>query len=124
MDKFYSPKIIAILFNQKSKDAESLALGLKQKLKDDFEVFSQSAESALNNGLNNEEIDLIISIGGDGTVLRCAHVLNGSNCPILGINLGRLGFLCEIDSNDLDQKLLPYLNGNGVLEKRSVLKIS
>ena len=60
MDKFYSPKIIAILFNQKSKDAESLALVIKQKLKDNFEVFSQSTESALNNGLNSKKIDLII----------------------------------------------------------------
>ncbi len=124
MDKFYSPKIIAILFNQKSKDAESLALVIKQKLKDDFEVFSQSTESALNNGLDNKKIDLIISIGGDGTVLRCAHVLNGSNSPILGINLGRLGFLCEIDSHDIDQKLLSYLDGNGVIEQRSILKIN
>ncbi len=124
MDKFYSPKIIAILFNQKSKDAESLALDIKQKLKDDFEVYSQSAESAISKGLNNEKIDLIISIGGDGTVLRCAHVLNGSTAPILGINLGRLGFLCEIDSSDINQKLLPYLEGKGVIEQRSILKIN
>ena len=79
MDTFYSPKIIAILFNQKSNDAESLASEIKLKLKDDFEVFSQSTESALNNGLNNKNIDLIISIGGDGNVLWWAHVLNGSN---------------------------------------------
>ena len=123
MDTFYSPKIIAILFNQKSNDAESLASEIKLKLKDDFEVFSQSTESALNNGLNNKNIDLIISIGGDGNVLRCAHVLNGSNCPILGINLGRLGFLCEIDSSDLDRKLISYLGGEAVIEKRSILKI-
>ena len=93
MDTFYSPKIIAILFNQKSNDAESLASEIKLKLKDDFEVFSQSTESALNNGLNNKNIDLIISIGGDGNLYEISSdegtILNtifiGNNSKLQGV---------------------------------------
>lgn len=124
MNRFYSPKTIAILFNDRLREAESLASEIKLKLIDDFKVFSQSTESALADGLNNSKTDLVISIGGDGTVLRCAHALDGTNCPILAINMGRLGFLCEVDFLDIDQKLNSYLQGDAVIEKRSRLKIN
>ena len=123
MDKFYKPNTIAILFNEKLNECELLANKIKNDIKDDFEVFVQNTALSLENGLPSKP-DLLISIGGDGTILRCSKVLNGTNCPILGINMGNLGFLCEIDSNDVGAKLQSYLNGNAVIEKRNKLKIS
>ena len=123
MDKFYTPNTIAILFNEKLSDSEDLAIKIKNDISDDFEVFVQNTALALENGLPSNP-DLLISIGGDGTILRCSKVLNGTNCPILGINMGNLGFLCELDSNEVDNKLQSYLNGNAVIEKRNKLKIN
>ena len=123
MDKFYTPNTIAILFNEKLSDSEDLAIKIKNDISDDFEVFVQNTALALENGLPSNP-DLLISIGGDGTILRCSKVLNGTNCPILGINMGNLGFLCELDSNEVDNKLQSYLNGNAVIEKRNKLRIN
>ncbi|MGZ8613000.1 MAG: NAD(+)/NADH kinase, partial [Actinomycetota bacterium] len=42
-------------------------------------------------------LDLIVSVGGDGTFLHAAHVASGVSCPILGVKVGRLGFLTEVE---------------------------
>ncbi|MFC4909489.1 NAD(+)/NADH kinase [Actinomadura gamaensis] len=48
-----------------------------------------------------ERADLLVSLGGDGTMLRCMRLASGGATPVLGVNLGRLGFLAEIDVDDL-----------------------
>ena len=123
MDKFFTPNIVAILFNEKLSESEELANKIKKDLRDDYEVFVQNTALSLDAGLPSDP-DLLISIGGDGTILRCSKVLNGTSCPILGINMGNLGFLCEINSDEVDSKLPNYLNGNAVIEKRNKLKIN
>src|SRR3984893_14997189 len=47
-----------------------------------------------------EEADLLITVGGDGTLLRAARLVHELGIPILGVNTGRLGFLTEVESND------------------------
>ena len=123
MDKFFTPNIVAILFNEKLSESEELANKIKKDLRDDYEVFVQNTALSLDAGLPSDP-DLLISIGGDGTILRCSKVLNGTSCPILGINMGNLGFLCEINSDEVDSKLPNYLSGNAVIEKRNKLKIN
>ena len=123
MDKFFTPNIVAILFNEKLSESEQLANKIKNDLRDDYEVFVQNTSLSLDSGLPSDP-DLLISIGGDGTILRCSKVLNGTSCPILGINMGNLGFLCEINSDEVDTKLPYYLSGNAVIEKRNKLKIN
>ncbi|MFC9970720.1 NAD(+)/NADH kinase [Spirillospora sp. NPDC127200] len=48
-----------------------------------------------------ERADLLVSLGGDGTMLRCMRLASGGTVPVLGVNLGRLGFLAEIDVDEL-----------------------
>lgn len=52
-----------------------------------------------------ERADLIVSLGGDGTMLRAMRLTRGRQTPILGVNLGRLGFLAEVDIPELDEAL-------------------
>ena len=73
MDKFYTPNIIAILFNEKLSESEELANKIKKDLRDDYEVFVQNTALSLDAGLPSDP-DLLISIGGDGTILRCSKV--------------------------------------------------
>src|SRR3954452_23415609 len=52
-----------------------------------------------------EESTLVVSLGGDGTMLRALRLLRGRTAPVLGVNLGRLGFLAEVDVADLPDAL-------------------
>ena len=66
--------------------------------------------------------DLLIVIGGDGTMLNCARKYGFNNIPLLGINLGNLGFLTDIDPEDLTSSLLGVLEGRYTEEKRFFLE--
>jgi NAD+ kinase len=65
-----------------------------------------------------EGLDLLISVGGDGTFLRAAHVASRATCPILGVKVGRLGFLTEIEPDEAPALLECILEGSAVLEER------
>lgn len=69
-------------------------------------------------------IDLTISLGGDGTLLRAAHLCRGAGVPVLGINLGRLGFLAEGDRDQLDRLLGAVAEGDYEVEERPTLDVS
>ena len=62
--------------------------------------------------------DLAIAIGGDGTMLRAAHLLANYNVPLLGINRGRLGFLADIPANAVIRCLDEILRGNYIEDER------
>jgi NAD+ kinase len=66
--------------------------------------------------------DLILSIGGDGTILHSARIVTPLSVPILGINLGRLGFITEIDGDEVLSNLPDLLKGKGWIEERAMLE--
>ena len=66
-------------------------------------------------------LDALITLGGDGTLLRGARSLGGKPVPVLGINLGRVGFLTACTRNDLDLALTRLAAGDYVLESRMAL---
>lgn len=70
----------------------------------------------------SEAADLIIAVGGDGTMLHAARLTAGSDTPILGINLGRLGFLADVSPDDATERLDQLLSGHHRLETRAMLK--
>jgi len=65
--------------------------------------------------------DLVIAIGGDGTFLGAARAIVNYNIPLIGINLGRLGFLVDISPEQMQSKLNSILNGDYLEEKRYLL---
>lgn len=67
---------------------------------------------------------LILSIGGDGTLLRVARIVYPAGIPILGIKLGRLGFNTELGSDEIADKLSYVLEGKGWVEQRTMLEIT
>lgn len=68
-----------------------------------------------------KECDLVIVVGGDGTLLNAARSLNTSEVPLLGVNLGRLGFLVDVSKELLEETLGDILNGDFVKEERFLL---
>ena len=69
-------------------------------------------------------VELAIVIGGDGTLLRVASTCAKCSIPALGINLGTVGFLTEVEVSDIENALNAVLNGNYIKEKRMLLKVS
>ena len=80
-------------------------------------------DEALRKRLKNGEFDLLIALGGDGTMLRAGHLCAPSNVPILGINLGRLGFLIQVEHNDCRVMLDQMLRGESWMESRMMLRV-
>jgi NAD+ kinase len=69
------------------------------------------------------EVECLISLGGDGTMLDAVTLIRNTNIPILGINFGRLGFLASIGPDDLLSAVDALLNRTFVVDKRSLLHI-
>jgi NAD+ kinase len=65
-----------------------------------------------------EKADLVISLGGDGTLLTAARALIDKDTPLLGINLGRLGFLADVSFDDFESYLDMVVKGRYTVEKR------
>ncbi len=68
------------------------------------------------------DADYILVVGGDGTLLQVARHTYGMNIPLLGINLGNLGFLTEVDAPHLEESLQKLLDGEYIIEERTMLQ--
>jgi len=68
-----------------------------------------------------EDVDLVLVLGGDGTLLQAVADLADSHLPFLGINLGTLGFLTEVNKDDIENALGKILAGEFEIEKRMML---
>ncbi len=66
--------------------------------------------------------DMIVSFGGDGTLLNTAYLARKSNVPILGVNFGKLGFLAEFDFAKIDKLIEDIKNNNLIVEERMTLE--
>lgn len=90
------------------------------------------AADALASGLSElgvpradaRRVDLAVALGGDGTMLKAVHTVGSPDVPLLGINLGRLGFLSGAESEQMEQALEAALAGEARVERRSVLEAS
>jgi len=67
--------------------------------------------------------ELILSIGGDGTILRAARAVVPEAIPIIGINLGTLGFMTELSAEECREKLPAFLAGEGWIDERAMLQV-
>ncbi len=78
-------------------------------------------------GANEEKIrenaQVLISLGGDGTLLKASRIVRGENIPILGVNMGSLGFLTEINYKNLNKALSALFSKKYCVEKRNMLSI-
>jgi len=76
--------------------------------------------SGMRNGtaLNKLRVDLLVTVGGDGTVLKAAHEMPNPETPILAVNMGRRGYLTEVFPADFENALLRWMKGDFALEKQ------
>jgi NAD+ kinase len=71
----------------------------------------------------NRNTDVMMSLGGDGTMLDAVCYIGDLSIPIIGINLGRLGFLADVQENEIDVAVEALINGAYTIDKRSLLHL-
>jgi len=124
LDKTELPEVVERLITRFKKeevpyvlDAE-MAKELSSKI--DRHLLSQSP--VISEQKLPEACDILISLGGDGTILRMARLVSRRATPILGINLGKLGFLAEVSLDELDECLTEIINNKYIVEDRMMLQ--
>jgi len=96
-----------------------LASGLNLQLKLEAELPDGHGDGKLDSPA---QIDALLTLGGDGTLLRGARLLEGHEVPILGVNMGRLGFLTCCPADQLETSLMRFARGDYTVESRMVLR--
>jgi len=86
--------------------------------------FTQPEEPILSRSELADECDLAIVVGGDGTMLNAARSLAEADVPVLGVNLGRLGFLADVSPGEMQERLDEILAGQYEEERRSLIHAS
>ncbi|MEE4195958.1 MAG: NAD(+)/NADH kinase [Anaerolineae bacterium] len=113
-EKFSLYRHIAIITHPTSEEARELSREVErffsEELHRDVCVYTIEDEEP-PQCLMEEPVDLVISVGGDGTMLRASHVCGPRNIPLIGINLGRLGFLTELTPEDWKPTLESFFTG-------------
>jgi NAD+ kinase len=114
--------------NELKEHSSSLAIGIVEYLKnnnanpiahdDDAEKIGAIPLSTIDPA----KIDFIVTLGGDGTILRALHYHSAIDAPILGINLGNLGFMTESPASDVYPSLHYLLKGDYVIENRLAME--
>lgn len=128
-----APSRVHLVVNSQSNHARSVAELAAQGLRGasiDVSLEPASSETGpvdlegTQAGLGLKESDLILVIGGDGTMLRAAEVSRHSGAPILGVNLGHVGFLAEAEHEDITFVLDSIAQGAWTVEERIAIKIT
>jgi NAD+ kinase len=86
-----------------------------------IKVYSTIDTVGANNFADSDQVDIAVVLGGDGTMLRAAQICRGKNTPILGINLGHVGFLAEIERPSMGEIVDAIASGAFKVEERMSL---
>lgn len=118
------PHCIGILHHPRKPESEELAQEMATLLKaQGCSPWLGSAweEDAIRARLS--DLDMLVTLGGDGTILRAARLGAGHAMPILGVKMGRLGFLAEVQPETWQEALIRVLEGDYWLERRLMLDV-
>jgi NAD+ kinase len=98
--------------------------GVKVRMQEDYRGLADGDSIAVPREHVPDGVDMVLVLGGDGTLLSAARLLEGTNQPILGINLGSLGFLTELGLEEIFGSLERVLEGEYTIESRVRLEAS
>jgi NAD+ kinase len=115
-------KTVLLVTHPTRPEAISTANELTKLLTDkQINVFATIKTDGANDFKATDQIDLAVVLGGDGTMLRAAEIFRGKQVPILGINLGHVGFLAEIERPSLTEIVDAIASGTFSIEERMSL---
>ena len=117
-----SPTCIGIVYNPQSPATLDMAKELETRLDFPGHMWKSSAGNLGDVQEFLGQTDLIVVAGGDGTILRLVREIASYNIPMVGINMGRVGFMAELSVHDCVERLPEYIYGNLRLESRMMLE--
>lgn len=100
-----------------------ISMGGEAKLASEVSKIIGIGESCPDDDAVIESSDMVVCLGGDGTFLKAARRIYKKSIPILGINLGNLGFLTEIDKNEIPHAMEHIFKGEYKIEERMMLDV-
>ncbi len=119
-------KVVGVTANtEKVRAAEAVAAVCAEARKNGFDVIADPEAAKLAKNVERSEsiyseADAIVALGGDGTMLRATRELDGADKPILGVNIGSLGFLTSIGLNDVARAFADIAAGKYILSGRAL----
>lgn len=115
-------KNLGIVYQERSQNATEMAVYLAAQLGNKFGAWSLPSQATDELREHLEATDLVLVLGGDGTILSVAREAALFGLPLLGINFGRVGFLTELEPHEVEQHLPLYLDGDCWLDERAMLQ--
>ncbi|MCA1961135.1 MAG: NAD(+)/NADH kinase [Desulfomonile sp.] len=123
---------IALILKRSEQQAVVLGERLSRFIKEDGrDVLLESSQAdlagrwgAATSDRIGDDADVFVVLGGDGTILRAASLLNAKTVPVLGVNLGRVGYMAEISPDEAESELRLLLDGSAELVKRMMLQVT
>ena len=116
-------RTVGIIYRERAPEAEALAHRLMAQTRASGRrvwAAMRDENSAIEQGLPGT--DVVLVLGGDGTIISVARLCSPLRVPILGINFGRVGFLTELEPDEVEEKLPLYLGGDYWVDERSMLQ--
>ncbi|MBI4234402.1 MAG: NAD(+)/NADH kinase [Chloroflexi bacterium] len=113
--------LIGIVYNPRAAEGKGLAERLADKL-GRARTWVCSALEVERHAERMQQSSLVVTFGGDGTILRTMHVAAPADVPLLGVNLGRVGFMTELRADEALERIDYYLQGKAVVEERTMLQ--
>lgn len=110
---------VGITFRENHQGAAAAALQAKEMVK---ALGGQAF--MLEEVLDGEQVDCLLALGGDGTLLHAARLMSANRVPVMGVNFGRVGYLCTASEDQMETALHCLLEGRYVVEERAMIRAS
>lgn len=91
--------------------------------RDEFAALTTVSPLVLGDDIAPMDVEMAIILGGDGTILRTAEIMRGSTAPLLGVNLGHVGFLAELEPENLADTIARCLAQQYTVEERMTMDV-
>lgn len=106
------------IITNREKDRE---MRLGKKMKSYIELKGGKCGIAADGGNIPDQTECIFVLGGDGTLIRAARQASCQNIPLIGVNLGHLGYLCELEEENVHSAIDQMMHGDYIIEERMML---
>lgn len=113
---------VGIIYNNRIPEALDLSMAILHELELAEDSWYAPAENPESLESRAASTDLVITVGGDGTILRAARFAAPAGIPMVGINMGRLGFMTELTVDEALPRLPGYLQGGYRIDARNMLQ--
>lgn len=116
-------RTVGIVYNHRIAEAVTLSKQLQRVIKElGRQAWPVRASDLGRPDLAVPALDMLITLGGDGTILRASRLAAPQQAVVLGVNMGQLGFLAELGPDDVLSRIPDILGGSGWIEERMMLR--